>query len=182
MVEWGGGMEIRQEDNLVKRNSRFGNVWKCPADLWAEKPRIIPDRSLGHSFFLWPHSKQDLSSQTKDQAHAPCSRSFFLTTGPPGKSLRQVFSLISSLCKEWLKLRCWSLSRVWLFVIPSAVAHQASLSMGFPRQEYWSGLPFPSSRDHLDPRIKHASPALQADSLPVCDWESPIIIIVIVNK
>jgi len=38
--------------------------------------------------------------------------------------------------------------------------------MGFPRQEYWSGLPFPSSGDLPNPRIKHKSPALLADSLP----------------
>ena len=39
---------------------------------------------------------------------------------------------------------CWSLSRVRLFVTPWTVARQALLSMGFSRQEYWSGLPFPS--------------------------------------
>ena len=38
-------------------------------------------------------------------------------------------------------------------------------SMGFPRQEYWSGLPFPSSGDLPDPGIEPGSPALQADSL-----------------
>ena len=38
--------------------------------------------------------------------------------------------------------------------------------MGFPRQEYWSGLPFLSPGDLLDPEIKLQSPALQADSLP----------------
>ena len=37
-----------------------------------------------------------------------------------------------------------ALSRVWLFAIPWTVAHQAPLSMGFSRQKYWSGLPFPS--------------------------------------
>ena len=40
------------------------------------------------------------------------------------------------------------------------VAHQAPLSMGFPRQEYWSGLPFPSPGDLPNPGIKLASPAL----------------------
>ena len=40
-----------------------------------------------------------------------------------------------------------SLSRVRLFATPWTVAYQASLSMGFSRQEYWSGLPFPSPRD-----------------------------------
>ena len=46
------------------------------------------------------------------------------------------------------------------------VAHQASLSMEFSRQEYWSGLPFPSPGDLLDPGIEPGFPALQADSLP----------------
>ena len=46
------------------------------------------------------------------------------------------------------------------------VAHQAPLSMGFSRQGYWSGLPFPSPGDFPDPGIKLRSPALQADALP----------------
>ena len=46
------------------------------------------------------------------------------------------------------------------------VAHQASLSMGFPRKEFWSGLSFPSSGDLPDPEIEPGSPALQADSFP----------------
>ena len=45
------------------------------------------------------------------------------------------------------------------------VAHQAPLSTGFSKQEYWSGLPFPSPGDHLNPGIEHGSPALRADSL-----------------
>ena len=44
--------------------------------------------------------------------------------------------------------------------------HQALLSMGFSRQEYWSGLPFPSPGDLPNPGIEPGSPALQADSLP----------------
>ena len=51
-------------------------------------------------------------------------------------------------------------------VTPWTVACQASLSMGFPRQEYWSGLPFPSPGDLPNPGIEPWSPALQADSLP----------------
>ena len=49
---------------------------------------------------------------------------------------------------------------------PWTVAHQAPLSMGFLRQAYWNGLPFPSPGDLSDPGIKPTSPALQADSLP----------------
>ena len=46
------------------------------------------------------------------------------------------------------------------------IAHQAPQSMGFSRQEHWSGLPFHSPGDLPDPGIKSRSPALQADSLP----------------
>jgi len=58
-----------------------------------------------------------------------------------------------------------SLSRVQLFETPWTVAGQAPLSMGFSRQEYWSGLPFPSPGDLPNPGIKPWSPAWQADAL-----------------
>ena len=58
-----------------------------------------------------------------------------------------------------------SLSRVRLFATPWTAAHQTPLSMGFSRQEYWSGLPFPSPGDLPDPGIKPRSPTLQADAL-----------------
>ena len=63
------------------------------------------------------------------------------------------------------KVKVKSLSRVRLFAIPWTVAHQAPPSMGFSRQEHWSGLPFPSPGDLLDPGIEPRSPALQADAL-----------------
>ena len=59
-----------------------------------------------------------------------------------------------------------SLSRVRLFATPRTVADQAPPSMELSRQEYWSGLPFPSPGDLPDPGIEPASPALQADVLP----------------
>ena len=58
------------------------------------------------------------------------------------------------------------LSPIQLFVTPWSVADQASLSMGFPRQEHWSGLIFPFPGDLPDPGSEPGSPALQADSLP----------------
>ena len=51
-------------------------------------------------------------------------------------------------------------------VCPWTVTHQASLSMGFSRQQYWSGLPFPVPGDRLHPGIEPRSPALQVDALP----------------
>ena len=53
-----------------------------------------------------------------------------------------------------------SLSRVRFFVTPWTVAYQAPLPMGFSKQEYWSGLPFPSPGDLPDPGIEPGSPAL----------------------
>ena len=53
-----------------------------------------------------------------------------------------------------------SLSPVGLFASPWTVAYNAPLSMGFSRQEYWSGLPFPSPEDLPNPGIEHGSPAL----------------------
>ena len=58
-----------------------------------------------------------------------------------------------------------SLSRVRLSETSWTVAYQASPSMGFSMQEYWSGLPFPSPGDLPNPGIKPGSPALEADAL-----------------
>ena len=59
-----------------------------------------------------------------------------------------------------------SLSHVRLFGTPWTVTCQAPPFMGFSRQEYWSGLPFPSPGDLPNPGIKAGSPTLQADALP----------------
>ena len=59
-----------------------------------------------------------------------------------------------------------SLSRVRLFATPWTVACQVPRSMGFSRQGYWSGLPFPSPGDLPDPGIEPTSPVMQADALP----------------
>ena len=58
------------------------------------------------------------------------------------------------------------LSRVRLFTTPWTIAHQAPLSIEFSRQEYWSGLPFPSPGDLPNPGTEPRSPTLQVDSLP----------------
>ena len=71
-----------------------------------------------------------------------------------------------------IKLQCCDskppvklLSCVRLFATPWTVAYQAPPSTEFSRQEYWSGLPFPSPGDLPDPGIEPRSPALQADAL-----------------
>ena len=68
-----------------------------------------------------------------------------------------------------------SLSRVRLFTTPWTAAYQAPPSMGFSRQECWSGLPFPSPGDLPNPGIEPRSPTLQADALPSEPPGKPII-------
>ena len=65
-----------------------------------------------------------------------------------------------------MKVKVKSLRRVRLFATPWTAAKQAPPSMGFSRQEYWSGLPLPSPGDLPKPGIKPRSPALQTDALP----------------
>ena len=59
-----------------------------------------------------------------------------------------------------VKVKVKSLSRVRLFATPRTLTYQAPWSMGFPRQEYWSGLPFPSPGDLPNPGIEPKSPTL----------------------
>ena len=66
---------------------------------------------------------------------------------------------------HWKKVKVKSLSLVRLFTTPWTVAYQAPWSMGFSRQEYWSGLPFPFPGDLPNPGIEPRSPALQTDAL-----------------
>ena len=77
---------------------------------------------------------------------------------------------------KW-KVKVKSLNRVRLLATPWTAAYQAPPSMGFSRQEYWSGVPLPSPRvpewlpfsspgDSPDPGMEPRSPALQADALP----------------
>ena len=80
-------------------------------------------------------------------------------------------------------LRClFCHSVVSIFVTPWTVACQAPLSTGFSRQEYWSGLPFPSPGELPDPGIKPGFPALQADSLPSEPSGKPLDVCKIILK
>ena len=74
-----------------------------------------------------------------------------------------MFKLDLEKAEERKKLKL--LSCVRLSATPWTVAHQGSLSMRFSRQEYWSGLTFPSPGDLPDPAIEPRYPALQADAL-----------------
>ena len=70
-----------------------------------------------------------------------------------------------------------SLGRVWLLVIPWAVAWHAPLSMGFVRQKYWSGLPYPTPGDLPNSGIKPGPPALAKGFFYHCaTWEAPFFV------
>ena len=77
-----------------------------------------------------------------------------ITDVPPCNTSRKgVMVLVTHLCPT-------------LFATPWSVARQVPLSLGFSRQEYWSGLPFPSPGDPPNPGIEPRSPPVQVDSLP----------------
>ena len=76
-----------------------------------------------------------------------------------------IISIITSSVIFIVKVK--SLSRVQLFATPWTVAYEAPLSIEFSRQEYWSGLPFPSPGDLPYPGIKPGSPTLQEDTFTI---------------
>ena len=95
-----------------------------------------------------------------------------------------LFVCFSSSLHNFVKLTACScmLSFVQLFATPRTIVCHAPLSMGCPRQENWSGLPFPPPRDLPNPGIEPGSPALQADSLPLeSSGKSPNLLHDIIN-
>ena len=78
-----------------------------------------------------------------------------------GKRSPEIIQVVIQAQFKTLKVKVKSLSRVQLFPTPWTVAYQASPSMGFSRQEYWSGLPFPTPGDLPNPGIEPGSPALE---------------------
>ena len=86
-----------------------------------------------------------------------------LKDGSPQGSF--VHGILQARVLEWIAVVVLVTQSCPTLCNPWTVAHQASLSMEFSRQEYWSGLPFPSPEDLPNPGIEPGSPALQADSL-----------------
>ena len=115
------------------------------------------------SYSPWGHKESDMTEQLT------------LTYYDPAIPLLDMY--IVCVCVSLCVCVCVCvLSHVLLFMTPWTIAHQDPLSLGFSRQEYWSGLPFPLPGDLLDSGIEPVSPespALQADSLPRSDQGSP---------
>ena len=89
--------------------------------------------------------------------------------GRPGLCWAHTEGLTHTTAPPLVAISCVSCAQSRLFVTPWTVSCRVPLSMGFARQAYWSGLPFPTAGDLPNPGMEPASPgplALQADSLP----------------
>ena len=131
-----------------------------------------------------PHVMWDLP-QPGIEPVSPESQGRFLTTGPPREPLLCIYQSISNYVSyaHACMLSCFSWVR--LFATPCTVACQCSLSMGFSKQEYWSGLPCPHPGDLPNPGLEPmspVSPAFQLDSLPLSHQGSPCIIYRGINR
>ena len=93
---------------------------------------------------------------------------------PEGPVYRESVSLFKESCSVLLLLLS-RFSRVRLCATPQTAAHQAPPSMGFSRQEYWSGVPLPSPGDLPDPDIEPGSPTLRQTLYPLSHQGSPTV-------
>ena len=128
---------------------------------WQVLAMLAPGALGGHltesRFFSWLPKSQ-------------CASKLTVCTGPrhsPEGQGRTQGTWKSALCVPYHIIRAQSHSRALPSVTPWTVTHQAPPSMGFPRQEYWSGSPIPSPRDLPNSGMDPESPALQVDSLPL---------------
>ena len=130
--------------------SPFTSLYTPPALQWGPVP--FPDNTSELGGFL---SSYDLALLPAASRYTPSC---------PRYVDKQLFSAPLSSLSLWIL--CVSCSVVSDSVTPWTIAHQDPLSKGFPRQESWSGLPFPSLGHFPNPGIEARSPALQSNSLP----------------
>ena len=135
---------LGQEDPLVKEMASHSSIlaWRAP---WTEEPGRLQS-AAAKSLQSWPTLCDPIDGS------------------PPGSSVHGILqartlewvAISSSNAWKW-KVRVKSLSRVWLLATPWTAAYQAPLSMGFARQEYWSGVPLPSPRlqSTRSQRVRH---------------------------
>ena len=117
-----------------------------------------------YSFYLNPNgNEQAKKKKKKKKTPRKCPSSFLQRRTVAWQKINFWKSQTWSRRVLWLLFSCSVVSNS--FSTPWTVAQQAPLSMGFSRQEYWSGLPCPPPGDLPDSGIEPGSPALQADSL-----------------
>ena len=117
---------------------------------------------------LAPPLRAQSGAVSEGGLESQATQNFLVSFTHRGLSHENIFLSSHLLINFWslmIKSESESVSRVRLFETPLTRAHQAPLSMGFSRPEYWSGLPFPSPGDLSDPGIERGYPALQSNSL-----------------
>ena len=131
---------LNWDDPLEKEIATYSNIlaWKIP---WTEDPRGLQCTGLQRIRCNW----SDWASAAA-KCLTLCDPMDGSTPGSPVPGILQARTLewvAISFSKSWKwKVKVKTLSHVWLLVTPWTVAYQVPLSMGFSRQEYWSGLPF----------------------------------------
>ena len=161
-----GALPRRQRTSgiLVEAGGPWGGMWQRGEVSDVEAQPGWPEWGLCLSSFnlnFWMSSSlyMSLASKKKGRPCSQCMNAPLLST--VGTSGEEVYiSIVTKSCPTLL----WP---------PLTAVHQASLSMGFPSQECWSGLPFPPPGALSNPGIKPASPDWQVASLPVSHLGSP---------
>ena len=142
-------------DSVQLKWIEIGKKW-----IWKQKPRKEKLAQLN----------SNLAAKSLQSCPTLCDPTDGSLPGSPVPGILQARTLewvAISFSKEWKeKVQVKSLSCVRLFATQWIVAYQTPPSMGFSRQEYWSGLPFLPPGDLPSPGIKPRSPELQADALP----------------
>ena len=124
-----------------------------PASMW---PRVVKSKLwVGWSRRFLP----DLSFHNLKQTHVPLSKMGFTSKWMPRKGNLPALGPLFPKWRNLVPFGVCVLCPVWLSVTPWTVALQAPLSMGFSKEEYWSGWPFPPPGDLPDPGIEPVSPA-----------------------
>ena len=160
--------------SVAPHSSRSFRSWQPRIYLLSLETCLIVE--VSYTWNLMMHGLLCLASFTKHNVHPYCIMCqyfipFLWLNNVP--LYGYIFYLpILKLVGIWIVSTFWkfnmlALSCVWLLATPWTVTRQDSLSMEFSRQEYWSGLPFPSPGDLSNPGIEPGSPALQVDSLPI---------------
>ena len=158
-------------------------AWKIP---WLEEPdglqsmgslRVGHDWATSLSLFTFMHWRRKWQPTPVFLPGESQGRGSLVGCRPGvAQSRTRLKWLSSSSSNTWLFLFLVTKSCPTLFSTPRTVAFPASLSMGFPRQEYWSGSPFPSPGDHPNPGIEPVSPALTSGFFTTEPPEKPILL------
>ena len=146
---------------LLQSCPSLGNPMDCSlpcsppgSSPWVFPPGDLPNPGIKSAAPVSPALQADSTSTTWEALAIALSKHQFVADNIKALILQIIF-----LCAHvYSKVK--SLSRVWLFATPWTIAYQASLSMGFSRQEYWSGLLFPSPGELSNSGIEPRSPTL----------------------